>query len=390
MNALKSLLDEIFSDQNFIEATLSTPSKKNIRFIRTKIRPVKIKTETKCQVSNYSKEKAFHKNLSMEDCKDFFLEMLRSDYKQALIQTSDHDYQILINKRGVPTILKKAATKECCSVSHNRQKNYLLPEGTPIPFLIALGIMNSQGKIISGRRDKFVQLNRFLELIQDVLSHFDPSQTIHIIDFGCGKAYLTFALYHFLTTKLHFPLDIVGLDLKQEIVENCQALAERLEYRNLKFQVGDINHFVPRSPVDMVITLHACDTATDAAIEKAIQWNAKVILSVPCCQHELFSQIRSLELAPLLKHGIIKERLTALVTDAARAQLLEIAGYQVQVLEFIELEHTPKNLLIRAVKRTKPIDKERTIQSYLEFKRMLNITPSLEKRLEPFFGCDEG
>jgi SAM-dependent methyltransferase len=256
----------------------------------------------------------------------------------------------------------------------------LLQEGVPVPFLVELGVMNKQGKVFPQKRDKFRQINRFLEMVEDTLIHFEPSSEMQIIDFGCGKAYLTFALYHYLKWIKKYPFKIVGLDLKKEVIEMCQKLARQFNYQDLEFVFGDINHYQASNRIDMVISLHACDTATDAILEKAIHWGAKVILSVPCCQHELFSQVKNPLLIPILKHGILKERFAALATDAARAQLLEVFGYQTQLLEFIDIEHTPKNILIRAIKTNSGLN-EAAWKSYLSFKQSLQIDPSLERRL---------
>jgi len=173
---------------------------------------------------------------------------------------------------------------------------------------------------------------------------------VTILDFGCGKSYLTFAMYHYLKELKAYPVRIIGLDLKADVIAHCNELAQKYGYSGLQFLVGDIAQYEGVDAVDMVVTLHACDTATDYALDKAVKWGAKVILSVPCCQHELNQQIENELLQPVLKYGLIKERMAALLTDALRAEILESKGYQVQILEFIDMEHTPKNILIRGVK----------------------------------------
>jgi SAM-dependent methyltransferase len=264
----------------------------------------------------------------------------------------------------------------------------VLNEGAAVPFLVELGVMNAQGKVLAAKYDKFRQINRFLEMIQDVTPYLSKDRRLNIIDFGCGKSYLTFALYHYLVHVLQMDVQMVGLDLKADVIAHCSDLAHKLGYEQLRFEVGDINRYDKVRQVDMVVTLHACDTATDAALDKAVRWDADVILSVPCCQHELFSQVKSAVLAPMLQHGIIKERFAALATDALRAQILDLVGYKTQILEFIDIEHTPKNLLIRAVKRTDAEAmmglSEASVQKareYLALKQLLNVSPYLEEAL---------
>lgn len=234
---------------------------------------------------------------------------------------------------------------------HNRVKQYILKEGIPVPFLVDLGIQTREGAIVRAKYDKFKQINRYLEFVEDVLPVLKGEGAIHIIDFGCGKSYLTFALYYYLHELQKLDVMITGLDLKTDVIHNCNRLAQSYGYDRLQFVQGDIKNFTGSDQVDMVVTLHACDTATDYAIEKAVGWGAKVIFTVPCCQHEVNGQIQNKLLHPVLKYGLLKERLSAILTDAIRANLLEEAGYDTQVLEFIEMEHTPKNILIRAVRR---------------------------------------
>lgn len=378
---ITALLQQIFEAQSLLLAVLSSPFNRSDSQ-KVTIRPLMIKGELLYQSTEQRNNQAIHQNLSKEQCLDWLKERLHT-YKQSFIYTETADYQILISKKQKMTLLTKPPTKSSAALQHNRSKQYLLQEGTPIPFLIHLGVMTPEGRVIPKKSDKFRQINRFLEMIDDVLPHLDAEKRIRIIDFGCGKAYLTFALYHFLKFVKKLSFELIGLDLKAEVIQLCQNLALQLGYaEDLHFQLGDINSYKTEQDVDMVISLHACDTATDAALEKAIGWQAKVILCVPCCQHELFHQIKNQALAPLLKHGILKERFAALATDALRAQLLEVSGYHTQVLEFIEMEHTPKNLLIRAVKSAKPDNIAKKRQAYFEMKEALQVEPSLERRLE--------
>lgn len=379
-NSLIALFQQIFDTQSLILAVLSAPFNAS-DCQKATVRPLLIKGELFYQATVQRNAQAIHQNLCREECLEWLTTHLFA-YKQSFVYTESADYQILISKKQKMTLLTKPPTKSSATLQHNRSKQYLLQEGTPIPFLVRLGVMSPEGKIIAKKSDKFRQINRFLEMIDDVLPHLEAKQQIRIIDFGCGKAYLTFALYHYLKFVKKLNLELIGLDLKEEVIQLCQHLALQLGYaQDLHFQLGDINTYQSEQSVDMVISLHACDIATDAALEKAIKWQAKVILCVPCCQHELFHQIQNQALTPLLKHGILKERFAALATDALRAQLLEVSGYHTQVLEFIEMEHTPKNLLIRAVKNVKPDNIAKKRQAYLEMKQALQVNPSLERRL---------
>ncbi len=375
------ILNNIFEQNSFILATLSSPQK-NIEISKAVIRPIQVQGQQKYQMTEQRQDKALHHNYSSEQCLNWLKNHV-NDFKQTYLYTTQADYHLLIGKKGNSTLLKKAPSKVASETTHNRLKNYIWKEGTPIPFLVHLGVMNFDGKVFGAKQDKFRQINRFLEMVNDVLPHLDPAQPIRIVDFGCGKAYLTFAMHHFLKVTKGYRVEMVGLDLKADVVKLCQDLAGQLGYGDdLRFLHEDINTFTQSGNVDLVVSLHACDTATDAALEKAIHWNAKVILCVPCCQHEVMHQIDQELLKPLLKHGILKERFAALVTDAARAQLLNVLGYQTQILEFIDMEHTPKNLLIRAVKQSHPADAKASWLAYLKFKQTLNIFPSLERRFQ--------
>jgi len=379
---LTKLLHGLFQDNSLILAVLSNAKLKSEDLPqKMTIKPVIIRHQKHFQVSLQYREKIIHQNYTSEQCYEYLIHQIHN-FKQTHLFTDQFDVQLLVSKKGKITLLTKPPSKIKTGQIHNRKKNYLLEEGSPIPFLVELGIFSPSGKVIDKKRDKFRQINRFLELIDDVLSQLKPRKNWHIVDFGCGKAYLTFALYHFLKYQKGLEIDMLGLDLKRDVIEQCQALAAKLGYDSLKFKVGDINEHKPESKVDIMLSLHACNTATDAALEQAIRWQADAILSVPCCQHELYHQISNHFLDPLLKHGILKERFAALATDAARGQLLEIMGYRTQILEFIDLEHTPKNLMIRAIREKSTSPKGALIQKYLEYKQALNIFPSLEKRFE--------
>lgn len=377
---IDDLLSTIFKEEELILATLSG-ARMESEISKIVIRPLFIKDKLSYQLTENRAQQAFHQNLSSKECLSWLQEHF-SEFKQSFFYTASADYHVLVGKKGHATLLKKKPSKIPQERKHNRQKDYLLKEGIPIPFLVHLGLMNSEGKVHPSKQDKFRQINRFLEMIEDVIPHLNPSRPLRVIDFGCGKAYLTFALYHFLKTVKNYQVNLTGLDLKSDVIQFCQKLALELGYQNdLKFILGDIDEYQTQEEIDLVVSLHACDTATDAALEKAIRWQSKVILSVPCCQHELMQQIRQDSLRPLLKHGILKERFAALTTDAARVQLLEVLGYQTQILEFIDVEHTPKNLLIRAIKRPQTDAHQQSAwKIYRDFKKTLNINPSLEMR----------
>ena len=348
---------------------------------KVSVKPVQLRGEMMFQFIYHYANKVTHVNLSQNEAALKLIELLEHHFRQALIRTVDAEYHVMISKKYKVNMKKQSKEFKRTDLSHNRKKQYLLEEGVPAAFLVELGIMNDSGKVLAARYDKFKQINRFLEMVADTLPHLPADRPIRIIDFGCGKSYLTFALYHYLHVLCKREVIINGLDLKQDVIEHCETLARKLNYEGLSFSVGDIAEYEGATSVDMVVTLHACDTATDAALDKAVRWGAGVILSVPCCQHELFRQVEQPVLAPLLNHGILKERFSALSTDAVRANLLDCVGYQTQLLEFIDMEHTPKNLLIRAV-RTAGGDKQLAWAKYEAFRDFLSIDPYLERALQ--------
>lgn len=349
--------DEFFDElinENMILAVLSGCRRKDAPS-RVRIRPVEVKGEILYQASVPEGAKMLHRNYRREELVGFLKESLDGTYSQLQVQGRQADGGVLVSKKGKHTVkIKPHEVKENAKIlSHNRVKQYILPQGKPVPFLVDLGVMTREGRVREAAYDKYRQINRFLEFIQDVLPKLPKDREITIVDFGCGKSYLTFAMYYFFRELKGYQVKIIGLDLKEDVIRRCSRLAEEYGYDNLQFLQGDIAGYEGLGKADMVVTLHACDTATDFALAKAVQWDAKVILSVPCCQHELNGKIRNDLLAPVLKYGILKERMSALITDGIRANLLESAGYSVQILEFIDMEHTPKNLLIRAVKTGK-------------------------------------
>lgn len=319
------------------------------------LRPFEERGQLLFQFAEYRDKQVFHKNLGKDGAIIHIIELLQRSYKQIEIVTQEHTFTSLVSKKGKATIKSHInQSKKILSLAHDRKKRYILPEGEVIPFLVELGVQTKEGKIVEKKYKKFRQMNRFLEFVRDILPEFPKGKTITIVDFGCGKSYLTFAMYYYLKIMNGYAVRMVGLDLKKEVIQHCNELAERFGYTELTFLEGDISTYEGMNEVDMVVTLHACDVATDYALDKAVRWNAKVILSVPCCQHEINKQISSKLLQPVLKYGIIKERVAALFTDALRANLLEQYGYSVQILEFIDMEHTPKNLLLRAIRKNCP------------------------------------
>ena len=352
---ITQLLDICISDKLIDMVISGQKNKSEDKAVKVRIRPVILKNEIEYQVSEFVGRKVLHSNHSAADVKKKIIDYMTEDFKQAQINMTDAAATILSSKSKTLTCKYKKAgqLKVQRDLSHNRTKKYIIQEGKPVAFMIDLGVMGQDGKIIRTRYDKFRQINRFLEYIEDILPKLDKERELTIIDFGCGKSYLTFARYYYLKELKGYNIRIIGLDLKADVIEHCNELRTRYGYDKLDFYVGDIATYKDVDKVDMVVTLHACDTATDYALAKAVKWGADVILSVPCCQHEANRTIKSDILSPVMDYGILKERMAAIVTDAARAKLLTANGYDTQILEFIDMEHTPKNLLIRAVKSGK-------------------------------------
>ena len=380
MNTLQNLLEEC-TQKGIIKIVVSNP-RKGEKKTRIEIRPFEQKGGILYQTASYNNNQVYHKNRTREEL-IWFVKECTTEYKQINIFCPTEQISVLISKKGKVTIKrqKNTAVKEL-SLQHNRKKQYILPEDKPVSFLVELGIQTSQGKLVDKKIKKFKQINRFLEFIKDVEKELPEDKPVTIIDFGCGKSYLTFAVYYYLHEMQKKEVNIIGLDLKETVIRHCNELAEKFGYQeHLKFYHGDISDYEGVDQVDMVMTLHACDVATDYALHKAVLWNAKVILSVPCCQHEVNKQIQSQLLQPLLKYGILKERMSALITDGLRASILEQEGYEVQILEFIDMEHTPKNLLIRGVKRGKK-ESAKEKEAYAGLCDALHIHTTLEKLLE--------
>ncbi len=348
MEQIKEILQNILEEKKLIKMVFGSARKKTIPYHKIIIRPIIIKDQFYYQVEYHYKDKVIHENLNPEDlillCHDFIL----MDFKQLNIYAINEDIQILAANPNDPKVLKSKPSKKKVDLNHNRKKQYIIPDNEPCDFLIRLGVSDDKGKVFHKHYSKFRQINRFLEIVDDSFESLDTSKPIRVIDFGCGKAYLTFALYHYLRVMKGLDVEIIGLDLKEDVIEFCNKIALELEFDKLKFFIGNIKDYVS-DQADMVVTLHACDTATDFALINAVKWHSQIILSVPCCQHELFNQMKDPLHDPLFKHGILKDRFTEILTDGIRGLKLEAAGYDVKMIEFTTLEHTSKNIMIKAV-----------------------------------------
>lgn len=381
----KELIEEAVNE-NLIRIVLSKPLGKEIS--KVSIRPVEVSGKVLFQVTETvgSKEsntvKELHTNYDKKGLAKYLSGAIPEKFLNGLFENEDKGFTVLANKKGTVTVVKnKSVTGKKESLSHNRTKNYLIKEGTPVPFLVDLSVMMPDGTVTKAKYDKFRQINRYLEFVDDVCDRLDKDRELTIIDFGCGKSYLTFALYYYLVKLKKMNARIIGLDLKTDVIKECSRLAKKYGYEKLTFLEGDIGQFEGVESVDMVMTLHACDTATDYALYKAIKWNAKVIMAVPCCQHEINAKKQDSILDGVSEFGILKDRMSAILTDAMRANLLKQNGYDTQILEFIDMEHTPKNLLIRAVKNTKGMVAKSTVKKEEDLVTLAGGKTTLEKLL---------
>ncbi|WP_420842129.1 class I SAM-dependent methyltransferase [Exiguobacterium alkaliphilum] len=375
VDRLKTAIDR----EELVTATISQPRSKSSDLRRVKLKPVLLKETYHIQFEYQYERVMKHKNLQRDEAMQELVALLDS-FRQGQFQLKSSDVQFQLSKKFKVTFKERQTTAKQVQLTHNREKQYVLPLHEPVPFLIRLGVQSEDGNVKRQKYDKFKQINRFLEFIEDSIKHLPTDRTIRILDFGSGKSYLTFALYHFLHEMKGYDVHITGLDLKKEVIEECAGIARDLGYERLEFLVGDINEYEGESAVDMVVTLHACDVATDMALARAVRWGAKVILSVPCCQKELNRQLDAKPLDVMLQHGLIKERFASLATDSIRAELLGFVGYEAQLLEFIDMEHTPKNILIRAFLTNREASAEERAR-YMAFKSLLGADPFLEREL---------
>lgn len=382
MNRLEDTVSRIFSSGRLIKMIISGKRRKSCECRKVTVRPVQIKGEISYQAEFTFEKKVTHENLDARRAEALALKLLTEEFKQADVFTADEDMHILCSKPERPHITTGPATKDMPSLefSHNRKKNHVIPEGEPAAFLVRLGVMDEKGNVFQRSYGKFRQINRYLEIVEDVYEYLPKDRTVRIIDFGCGKAYLTFALYHYLHDMKKRDVDIIGLDLKKDVISFCSGVAKDLGYDGLRFMVGDIADFKSEG-ADIVVTLHACDTATDYALINAVSWNSRVILSVPCCQHELFKQIKNEIHQPMLKYGILRDRLTEYLTDGLRGLKLESKGYDVAMIEFTSLEHTARNIMIKAVKTGSP-DSPKSRKALEEYRRLCefyHVKPTIDR-----------
>ena len=388
MDKLRKLLTE-YSDEDLDHIVISRPRDKKNTVTKIRIRPVLLKGDLMFQETSYDGPKALHRNLDRDSLINKVMTLMEKEYVQIELEAAGVSATGLVNRKSELS-LKVRRTQAAVrmhpktSLAHDRKKRRILEEGRPVGFLIDLGLMTEDGRIIRSGYDKYKQINRFLEFIDDITDKLPRDRELRVLDFGCGKSYLTFAVYYFLKELRGFDVSITGLDLKEDVIEKCNGLRDKYGYDKLDFVCGDVaDHFErDRGGCDLMLTLHACDTATDHALYNAIKRNAGIILSVPCCQHDVNKQIDSSLLAPVMRYGIIKERMAALITDGVRAELLRACGYDVDLLEFIDMEHTPKNILIRAVKSKSGIKDEPKPGEELELMlEEMKIKPALYRML---------
>ena len=339
---------EITLPEKIIKGVISGKKDKNQKNEKVKIDTILIKDKPVLQFATYTDTQVFHKNVEETEARDLIISFLTDEFNNLELTTEEYIYSYRVTQKG-KVLSNKRKTKEVSlvPVSHNKKKNYILEDGTLVPALVDLGIQMPDGKVTKAGYDKFKQINRFLEIIDDCISE---EKHLNIIDFGCGKSYLTFILYYYFVEIKKMDVTITGLDLKEDVIDHCNEIAEKYGYSKLKFYKGDIAKYKEKNDIDMIVTLHACDTATDYALYHAITMNVKYIFSVPCCQHEINLELDSKNFHVINKFGILKDRFSALLTDAIRANILQYYGYKTNVMEFVDFENSPKNLLIRAVK----------------------------------------
>jgi len=374
---LKKAIDEIIKD-GIIKLIISNKINKNAEYNKIIFIFKENNNKKYYQIEKYTDKQVFHENIDVDILVEKVLEYVPSSYKQISAWSNTTTFELKISKKGKFLLSKKKSDNvKLVNKDHNKEKNYILKEGMIIEPLIDLGIFTKEGKVVNSKYDKYKQINRFVEIIDDEIKKND-FKDLTILDFGCGKSYLTFVLYYYFVEIKKINVKMIGLDLKADVIKKCNDIAKRYHYENLHFELGDINGFKYNNKVDMVITLHACDTATDYALYNAIKWNTKMIFSVPCCQHEFNQQMKTESLAILTRYGIVQERIAALMTDSVRANLLESLGYKTQLLEFIDIAHSPKNILIRASKSN--ISKDQKEKALYEVKNLIeqfNLNPTL-------------
>ncbi|SCH89953.1 MULTISPECIES: class I SAM-dependent methyltransferase [unclassified Romboutsia] len=381
MEDLKNSIKEIAQNE-IIKVVISNKANKDVEYNKINISIKEKNNKEYYQIEKFTDKQVFHENIEKEELEDKIVNLI-SDYKQLSAWSITHNFDLKISKKGKVFLgKKKSDNSNLVNKGHNKEKNYILREGTIIQPLIDLGVFTKEGKVVKSMYDKYKQINRFVEIIDDEIKKNNYKE-LTILDFGCGKSYLTFVLYYYFVEIKNINVKMIGLDLKKDVIKKCNEIAKRYGYDNLSFELGDINGFKYNNKVDMVITLHACDTATDYALYNAIKWNSKMIFSVPCCQHEFNHQMKAKSLSILTKYGIVQERVAALMTDASRANLLEAVGYKTQLLEFIDISHSPKNILIRASKGNVTKDKrEKALNEVNNLIAQFNFNPTLYNLLK--------
>lgn len=376
-------IDDIVKSEP-LRLVFSNKSDKNYDYKKVKINLTKAKDREFYQVEKFTDKQVFHENIELGVLPSYIKDMM-DRFRQLTAISEDYNFDIRISKKGKIFYSKHSQKNELkIDKNHNKKKNYILEEGMDIPAFVDLGIFSKDGKIINSKYDKYKQINRFIEIIDDEVKKLPSDyidgkdKVLRILDFGCGKSYLTFVAYYYFVEIRKMNVEITGLDLKEDVINKCKEVAQKYGYDRLKFELGDINGYKLENNVDIVISLHACDTATDYALFNAVNWKAKMIFSVPCCQHEINASIKADKLSIITRYGLIQERMAALMTDSIRANILEAMGYKTQLIEFIDFEHSPKNILIRAVrskvsreKRKKLIDEIEALRSEFSFEQTL-------------------
>lgn len=377
MDELKKAINEIIQEE-IIKVVISNKENKDVKYNKITFTAKENKGKQYYQIEKFTDKQVFHENIEIGILEEKLIDYLQENFKQLSAWSNIHIFDLKISKKGKVFLgKKKSDNTKVANKSHNKEKNYILKEGMIIEPLIDLGVFTKEGKVVNSKYDKYKQINRFIEIIDDEVKKNDFKE-LTILDFGCGKSYLTFIMYYYFVEIKKIDVKMIGLDLKEDVIKNCNEIAKKYNYENLHFEIGDINGFKYNNKVDMVITLHACDTATDYALYNAIKWNSKMIFSVPCCQHEFNDQMKTEALSILTRYGIVQERVAALMTDAVRANLLEFLGYKTQLLEFIDIAHSPKNILIRAAKGN--VSKDKREKALAEVKTLIeefNFNPTL-------------
>ncbi len=348
--------------------------RKDSKYIKGKGKRIKIKDSEVIQFEFYTDKQAFHYNVEFNSLKNFIEEYFSLYFMQAEVVTSKTIYSFKETKKGKILTNKRQNDMNFVVLENNKKKEYLIEEGSIVPPLIDLGVMTSEGKVVKAYFDKYKQINRFLSIIEDTIKN-ETKTELNIIDFGCGKSYLTFIVYYYLTFIKKIKVNMIGLDLKSDVIKKCNEIRDKYNYTNLNFLEGNVEQFKAKDNIDMIITLHACDTATDYALFHAINLNCKYILSVPCCQHEINNQLKKESFKLINKYGLVKDRFSAILTDSIRCNLLEYKGYAVSMLEFVDFAQTPKNILIRAIKTNRK--NEESLKLVQDTLKMYNIEQTL-------------